>query len=106
MIPAAPELFTLIDSVTYTWHDEYVIDSETPLTPAQTVLTDKVIADVDNAVCAFDEDDTCLSETTPRVGFQLVGDRDESQVFHAFYVSDTRAICCECAHLQGVALSC
>jgi hypothetical protein len=106
MIRIAPtETFTLIDSITYVWHNEYVIDAEGPLTVAQVALTDKIVLEVDEHICAFDNEGDCLTETTSAIGFHLFGDRDEFQRFHAFYVSDERAICCECAHLQGVPLA-
>jgi hypothetical protein len=98
------EVFTLIDSITYTWHNEYVIDAEGPLSVDQVMLTEQVLALVDSAICYFEADDACLSEDS-RIGFELQGDRDEYQEFHAFYVSDNRAICCECAHLKDVALT-
>ena len=99
------ELFTLIDSITYTWHNEYVIDAERPLTAVQVALVDKIVAEVDEHQCAFADTDQCLSETSRMVGFQLYGDRDEHQTFHAFYVSDKRAICTECAFMHQVALT-
>jgi hypothetical protein len=100
-----PEVFTLIDSITYTWHNEYVIDAERPLSPAQVALVDTIVAEVNEHICAFDNEGDCLTETTSSIGFQLYGDRDEHQMFHAFYVSDERAICCECAFMQNVVLA-
>jgi len=98
-LPKPAETFTLIDSITYTWHDEYVIDAEGPLTVTQVLLTDEILTLVDSALCAYGDD------CPQMIGVELQGDRNESWIFHAFYVSDRRAICCECAHTKSVPLA-
>lgn len=93
---------TLIEAITYIWHDDYRVVTSGPLTDAQAAVVKVAAESVDETACAFGDD---CAHLNPSIGFALAGDENETSSFTPFYVTDEatpRTVCEDCADEHGM----